>query len=230
MARISKMRGRTDGNSGYTRVLGDSALGALISRIQAATISAGSELERIITASVDSVDDLDSFLEQEIMAEGVLIATKKQVKKSTVMATSAVEPDFVVFRRRRGKQVCYVIELKDGDTFDTKKVAGEYASLQSFVNENGKNVQYRMQIHVVSFNQDDIDAIYDGFKRKIPKVELMTGRQFCELLEISYDDIVSQRKVDAEDNFDHFLTELLSIDRVREYIQSKLEERRRRSA
>ena len=42
----------------------------------------------------------------------------------------------------------------------------------------------------------------------------MTGREFCELLEIDYDEIVERRKADQESNLRCFVRELARIDRV----------------
>ena len=223
MARIRDAKGRSDGNSGYVRLLGDADLGFLISRLQAAVISAGSELERMIADSVQRIDNLDEFLEVEIMHDGVLLARKSDLKKSRALQFAGSEPDFVVFKRRDNKQHCHVIELKDGDAFDTKKSASEHRALHSFVEKNAQRIQFLVSVHMVSFNQENRRAIYDGFKHRVPLDECMTGREFCELLEISYDDIVQQRQEHARENFDYFLAELLRIDRVRETIRARLQ-------
>ena len=223
MARIRHAKGRADGNSGYVRLLGDVQLGQLISRLHSTVISAGRELEKIIQDSVKPIDDLDQFLEVEIMRDGVFLAHKSALKRSQILQTSGAEPDFVIFKRRNNKQRCHVIELKDGDAFDTKKSAGERNSMHSFVEKNAQHLQFKVDIHVVAFNQDSRHAIYDGFKRKIPLRECMTGREFCELLEIDYDKIVEQRQRDAQENFEYFMAELLKIDAVRNHIQRNLD-------
>lgn len=223
MARIRDAKGRSDGNSGYVRLLGDADLGFLISRLQSAVISAGSELERMITDSVERIDNLDEFLKIEIMPDGVLLARKSDLKKSQALQFAGSEPDFVVFKRRNNEQRCHVIELKDGDAFDTKKSASEQRALHSFVEKNAQHLQFRVSVHMVSFNQESHQAIYDGFKHRVPLEECMTGREFCELLEISYDDIVQQRQEHVRENFDYFLAELLRIDRVREAIRAQLQ-------
>ena len=123
MALIRNAKGRKDG--GYERLLGNADLGHLISRVQGAVIASGTELERMINAQVDQISDLDVFLRQEIMKEGVLAASKKEIKKSNTLKFSGSEPDFMIFKRRAGKQACHLVELKDGDTFDTKKAAAE---------------------------------------------------------------------------------------------------------
>ena len=44
----------------------------------------------------------------------------------------------------------------------------------------------------------------------------MTGREFCELLEIDYDAIVEARRADGEDNRRYFVEELTKIRPVLE--------------
>ena len=46
--KIRDMIGRRDGNSGYTRVFENGALGQLLSRVQATVISNGNELEKLL--------------------------------------------------------------------------------------------------------------------------------------------------------------------------------------
>ena len=222
MARIADAKGRSDGNSAYVRLLGDQALGQLISRVQAAVISSGSELERMIRERVAQVEDLDEFLLADRMPDGIFLAHKRQLKLSTQLQTAGTEPDFVIFKRRNNEQRCHVIELKDGDSFDTKKAAGEWDALRSYVAENGQFIPFVMEIHVVAFNQEDRQAIYEGFKRKVPIGGCMTGREFCDLLEIDYNAIIIERRQDATANFDYFLSELLKIDRVEEYLRGRL--------
>ena len=79
----------------------------------------------MISSMVPNVDDLDAFLEQEIMPDGVLIARKQQIKRSNTLDFAGAEPDFMVFRRRRNIQFCHIVELKDGHVFDTKKASAE---------------------------------------------------------------------------------------------------------
>ena len=127
-------------------------------------------------------------------------------------STDAV-PDFMVFRRRNGFQHCYVVELKDGHVFDTKKVDAERQAMHRFIERNAQNLQYGMSSHFCAFNQHDKEAIRSGFKNRINLQEAMTGREFCELLEIDY--IVERRKADGPANVAYFLEELVKIEPVR---------------
>lgn len=215
MAKIEDRKPKNT-SGGYHRIFGIPALGDLMSRVQSTVISAGTELERIIISKVDSISNLDDFLQQEVMPEGVFIAPKKQVKKCKTLKFPEGEPDFMIFKRRGGKQSCHVVELKDGHVFDTKKVVGERDALHAFISQNAQHMPYRVTGHFCCFNQDSVEAIMIGFKNKIDESEAMTGQQFCELLEIDYDEIVNSRKANQPANVRYFVKELLKIKEVRD--------------
>lgn len=50
----------------------------------------------------------------------------------------------------------------------------------------------------------------------------MTGREFCELLEIDYDAIVAERQKEQPQNVLYFLKELVKIDKVRAILRKLL--------
>ena len=214
MARLRDARPKNTSGS-YERLFGNAELGELASKVQSAVISSGSELEAMIANSVQNISDLDSFLEREIMPEGVLLVRKRQIKRSNILDFAGSEPDFMVFKRRRGEQTCHIVELKDGHVFDTKKASAERQAMHGFIERNAQHIQYRFQAHFCAFNQEDRNAIWEGFKKRISLQEAMTGRQFCELLEIDYDAIVTARKADGPDNMEFFLSELVGITQIR---------------
>ena len=220
MARIKERKGHYSG--GYERVFGNEELGHLISCVHGAVISSGRELEQLIGSKVEPISDLDKFLESEVMPEGVFLAVKKQIKASKTLDFAGSEPDFVIFRRREGRQHCYVVELKDGDNFDTKKAAAEGSSIHDFVGQNAPLMGFKVSSHVCCFNQDSKEAIVLGFKSKISDEEAITGQEFCDLLEIDYESILEERKADQEPNLNHFIEDLLSIESVRNLIEIRL--------
>ena len=206
-------------SGGYVRIFGNEQVGSLMSRVQSAVISAGKELEKLIIEQTQQIDDIDKFVKQNLMASGVFVANKKQVKKCKILSFSGAEPDFIIFKRTGKKQNCYVVELKDGDTFDTKKASAERLALLSFVNANAASMPFTMSIHFCCFNQNNREEIVTGFKRKINIEEAMTGREFCELLELDYDEIVKEREARVDDNLPYFLSELIKIDVVRNWLK-----------
>ena len=214
MARLRDARPRNTSGS-YERLFDNAALGELASKVQSAVISSGSELEAMVAALVPNIPNLDAFLEQEIMPDGVLLARKRQIKQSTTLDFAGSEPDFMVFKRRGGVQTCHIVELKDGHVFDTKKASAERQAMHGFIEHNAQHIQYRFRAHFCAFNQEDREAIWDGFKRRIALDEAMTGREFCGLLEIDYDAIVEARRGDGPDNVEFLLAELVRIEPIR---------------
>jgi hypothetical protein len=212
MALIEDRKGRADG--GYTRLFGDPLLGQLLSRVQSAVIASGSELERFVIESTRTLDDVDKFLDMDLIPEGIFVAPKKVLRKSKLINYADVEPDFVVFERKGKRHHCYLVELKDGDTFDTKKAAGERESLHRFMIAISPYIQFSTSIHFCCFHRETRAQIVEGFKRKISANEAMTGREFCELLDIDYDAIITRRMEHQQRNFDCFINTLLEIPAV----------------
>ncbi|MGN0519443.1 MAG: restriction endonuclease [Candidatus Fimenecus sp.] len=217
--KIRNAEGRQDGGSGYTRVLGNADLGQLISRIQSTVISNGTELERIIVSLTNTIPNLELFIDNVTdgsQEDGVYLCQKKILKKSRY-AIAGIEPDLLVFVVER-RRVCKVIELKDGDNFDTKKSASEREHLEQFATSFGAQIPFVTEFYICSFNQEDKDLIQIGFKNKFEPEHIMTGRELCTILHISYDDIVNTRHEDMRDNFDYFISELVNIPEVKEKI------------
>ena len=229
MSKIRDRKGRTDGNSGYTRVIKNEELGQLLSRVQACVIANGTELEKIILERSNLIDDLEKFadsLEKREEKDGVYVCSKKvyaKAKKYVVLdsGNKKIIPDMLIFVIQ-SQRCCKVIELKDGDAFDTKKSSGEKEHLEEFVNKFGAKIPFRTDYFICCFNQLNKDLIYTGFKGDFDKDHILTGLELCEILGIDYYDILNLRKEDAEDNFDYFLDELLKINEVKVYIKRKI--------
>ncbi|QWQ38455.1 hypothetical protein KMP11_05740 [Gemella sp. zg-570] len=224
--KIRNAKGRTDGNSGYTRTLGNEELGKLISKVQATVISNGTELERIIVDKSNKIEDIDYFIEQAIISSidnGVYLCTKKVFKKSKKYSAPLrdKEPDLLIFIVENNR-ICKVIELKDGDAFDTKKSRAEKENLEEFSMKFGAKIPFATDYYICSFNQENKDVIKSGFKGVFDEEHIMTGRELCELLKIDYEEIINKRKNDMEDNFEYFIDELIKISEVVETLKMKL--------
>ena len=96
--RIRNARGRTDGNSGYTRVLGNDRLGQLMSRVQATVIANGNELEKMIVERSNTIENLEKFIDDVTegnINDGVYLCRKKEIKSSTRYAVNGIkEPEY----------------------------------------------------------------------------------------------------------------------------------------
>ena len=92
--KIRDAEGRTDGGSGYTRVLGNVQLGQLISRVQSTVISNGTELERIIVSLTNTIPDLNVFIDNVtdgLQDDGVFLCQKKILKNSRYAISKAIQ-------------------------------------------------------------------------------------------------------------------------------------------
>jgi hypothetical protein len=69
----------------------------------------------------------------------IFVARKQQVKSSRTIR-SEYEPDFLAFHPL--SRNCYIVEVKDGDQFDTKKAAGERQMLENFRTDISRSVPY----------------------------------------------------------------------------------------
>ena len=102
------------------------------------------------------------------MQEGVSVADKRQVKNCKTLDSAGAEPDFLIFKRRKGKQMCHLVELKDGDSFDTKKASAERDMPCTLLSKRTiQYLQYIVSAHFCSFNQDEQKSnLRIGFKKK----------------------------------------------------------------
>ena len=220
MARLSEIEGKSleqVRKGAYARCFGNAELSRLLSRVQSLIIRNGNELEKLVTRLVSDklIHDVDEFLSAQIMDLGVRVATKRAVKKCRSLKGDGIEPDFIVFDRKRHSQDCYVIELKDGHEFDTKSSEKEQQNLVDFLAANETTLHfYNCHGKICGFNASAKEDIQIGFKRKISLDEAMTGREFCELVGIDYDQIIAHRAADRVANYNRFLSELLEIPSV----------------
>lgn len=224
MALIRDAKGRRvdQSPSGYTRLFGIEALGNLISRIQGTVIAAGNELEGLIWQRVNQISNLDQFLTSTLHSreDRLYVARKEQIKGSNIIQ-SKYEPDFVAFLPITRQ--CYIIEVKDGDTFDTKKANSEHVTLHNFRDDISRAIPYSTVIYICSFNATTKQEIYDGLKRKFSMDEILTGRELCGLFKIDYDEIVRIRTNEQQSNLDYFIHEVLKIDSIRNMIIKRLQ-------
>lgn len=224
MALIERTKGRrgVQAPSGYTRLFGDADLGNLMSRVQGAVISSGTELEQLIYEHVRKIDNFDLFLTNGIqeIKKGIWVARKSQIKQSKYL-NAKYEPDFLAFELK--KRICYVIEVKDGDQFDTKKSSSEYFTLHNFANSVRYALPLEFQIRICCFNAQTKLDIYNGLKHKFSMSEILTGYELCKLFEINYSDIKAMRTRDQQANIDYFIDSLLSIKSIREIIDNQIQ-------
>ena len=130
------------------------------------------------------------------------------------------EPDLVIFEIKSDQLNCYIIELKDGNVFDTKKSDAEHDHLKTYKAHLGSMIPFITNFFICCFNQLDKNIIVEGFKKRFSIEETMTGKELCDLLGISYEEIIEERKADAIDNVEYFVEELNKITAVRMMIKN----------
>ena len=133
MAKICDAKVKTS-SGGYNRVFNNDEIGRLMAKVQSTVISNGNELEKLILTKTQNITDLDKYLEtfnKGEIGDGTYVCTKRILKKSSYKLDGN-EPDFLVFVIKPRSNQCKIVELKDGDSFDTKKASGEQEHLDAF--------------------------------------------------------------------------------------------------
>lgn len=215
MARIKNAHPKQSGG-GYERLVGNRAMADIFTKAQSTVISNGTELEKIISERASLIMDLDKFIDDcdaGVIVDGAYLCTKKVVKASKYKLDRH-EPDFVAFTLDKVRNICYIVELKDGDAFDTKKSAAEKEMLVAFVNHIAPLIPFRTKHYICCFNQLDKAKIVAGFKNAFSEDEVMTGREFCAILGINYDEIIDLRKTDTKDNFKYVAEKMAEIPEI----------------
>lgn len=167
MALIKDRKEKPNSSGTYDRIFNNRKLGKLITKIQATSIANGTELEAIILAKaknmvVNNILQFEQILKRQLPNKEIFIIPKKIVKKSSV--SNKKEPDFLIIQKEN--DILNIIEIKDGWVFDTKKSAGEYQQLKDFQNEISKVISYKTKIFMCSFNNNNKEEIFNGFKKK----------------------------------------------------------------
>lgn len=245
MARIRDSRGRQDANSGYGRLFGNDALGRLISRVHVGAIRNGNELETILWEHTPYRSTMERVLGEEPFSRGQEIhvvsgsAIQQYHKRrgriqyqqpllpvedagDRAEAGTAAHPitDLVILNL--SVQTLSVVELKDGDTFDTKKADGELESARRFAAWIQPLVPYHVQYFFCSFNQADKLAIVIGVKSRFSLAQVMTGQELCEQIGVDYAQIRAMREQDQQDNREYFVDQLLAIPELRSLVEERL--------
>lgn len=214
-------KGRKDiENSGYYRcfaVCQDDTLAldfaAMMSEIQAMVICNGNDLDgRIIPNPIFNPNHvvLKATSSKLDFENSIGHYSKFRLLKAdcpTVEKKKAIELDYLIIT----EDEINIFEIKDGDNFDTKKSAGEIASLQIVADFfKGKAPHKTVTYHVVMWNATDIKKT--SFKVKgLPKDCLLTGKQFCMMANCDFNKIAEHRIELAKEKRDWAISKMLTI-------------------
>lgn len=225
MALIADSKGRRDGESGFGRLLGNAAVGELLSKVHAAVIRTGLELEVLLKEEIspERLVPLDEILVRLAVGQMALLPDWSVVFKGKMMSRIVKRcghADIVYFDHQQ--QIAIVIELKDGDNFDTKKSDGEWAGLEKFSVWLEEQTFYKVGWALCCFNQSDPAAICRGLKGRFDCEHVLTGERLCELLGVGYSTILRLRQKHQEANRRYIVERLLSIEEMRDQIVKAL--------
>lgn len=234
MAKIREANKSGESSGGYKRLFNNEKLGLLFSKCHGASCSNGNQLEQIVFKdNVKDLGGLDIFINEytknpDKFANKVFVATKKSIKKSNYRIEYRDEngelkedqPDGLIFVI--ADKTCSIIELKDGDNFDTKKSYSERKMLEKASNFLSKKIPFMTEFYICCFNNNDKSSIKKGFKNVFETKNIMTGEELCKILNLNYKEIINKRNNDANDNVDYFIDELLKIDEIKQKIVTKL--------
>ena len=190
MAKLRDSLGRKNSNSAYVRLFGDTkfseSLGDLLSKTHATVIRSGNDLEKYVIKHVPT-------------AYIVSLADLKIRTIPTVVYKPSLwegEPDFIVIR----DNITYVIEIKAGDNFDTKKSEAELERIQKHSREIATRFKLETDYRIVTFYQENKQISFSGFKGYVPINKIMTGTEFCALLNVDYHAVIEDMQQDIKDN------------------------------
>jgi len=215
MAKIRDTRGRHGTGSGYARLVGNAELGQLLSRTHGTVIRNGNELEHLLAERCafrrvglqQRVDGLANGLLDGDAGTAIEVYFGERVRiPGQPRATTC---DIVIIDAQANAAL--VIELKDGDTFDTKKSEGELRSMTLLAAWLARRLGFETSLRFCSFNQTDEEAIMVGAKGRFNAEQVMTGQALCSLIGIDYAEVQRTRERDAQDNLEYFVSEVRRI-------------------
>lgn len=205
MALISEVRGNKD--SSFSKLFGNSDIGFLMSQIQGAMIKSGNDLERFITELIDN-DKITTLDEVKRNGRaGVYYLIKVKQPKAGGAHAKIVDFGIVDYDKKR----ISIVELKLGHNFDTQKAPAIRASLQSVAEYVSALTGFSTAFYLCSFYADNTDMMFIGLKKQIDPSQLLTGRDFCHLMDIDYDKILSMVKVDQIKNMGYLMDKVLNL-------------------
>jgi hypothetical protein len=201
MAKPTTRKGRKDiENSGYYRSIAIKhndtlalEMAKMFSAMQSIVISNGNDLDsKIIPDARFNKHNPQKSNSSKINHECIGHFFKFKVMKEdcTRIKKTCIEIDYLTVDSKRIR----IFEIKDGDNFDTKKSEGEIESLTIATNYFKERFpDHDVTSHVVMWNASDVNKTL--FKVKgLPSDCLMTGKHFCELIDLPFEEIVEYKK------------------------------------
>ncbi len=128
------------------------------------------------------------------------------------------EPDLMIFYLdKNGRGVCYIIELKVGAAFDTKKADGEKETLEICRSVLGPKLPFITNFYLCAFHAKDRKEIVNGLKGRFNDDEVITGQELCDILSIDYNEVVEEESQFQRDNIIYFTRAVLQNTKQKIY-------------
>ena len=176
-------------NSSYGIVFGNSEVGNVISKVQAAMIALGYELERYIrdNCPIDGIE-----FKKRIDIEG----QKRRI-----------EPDFFY----DDGSTIHVGEIKFGKVFDTKKSGGEIENLYK-LKRKFENEGREVELYFCSYMAPNEMEVINGLKgRATNDINVLYGPVFFDWFDIDYNAFEEKMKDVQKANWDYFYNAINEI-------------------
>lgn len=218
MTRLSdaamKKKHKTSGS--YGRLFDDEKIGLVMSDVQSTAIRNGNELEKLIERYSNPLTNNDTCnlideIESGTIQDGTYLLSKDSYR-GTAIAIPNHEPDYLIVQAHGTNVKIFVVEMKDGDDFDTKKSNGELETLTACKDFIENNFEISTDYALCCFNQKSRLNIVRGLKNRFDEAHVMTGNEFCELVGIEYEAIIKERKSNASDNIMELARRLVDCD------------------
>jgi len=191
MAQIKDANPKTP--SAYLRVTDNPFLAEILQKSHSTMIRNGNELEDLIAEnsnlnvskniSISSFDPSD--YEDQTLIHKFKIENQTSIKNTHV--------DFLLINPKNKSMI--LIEMKDGDNFDTKKATGEIDKLENCQRHFNKTYsEWETKASIVLWNNEDITQA--SFKDFRAKNYIINGRTIQNTLGVKWDNIELKRKQD----------------------------------
>lgn len=224
----------------YNMLYGD-IIGREITKAQSIIIRNGTVLEKLVSSFIKNVEcdffeistildynkEMDMFNSCRINEDTFDISDRiylidRKVFKYIKHNNKGIEPDLLALIVKDGVATFYVIELKMGDNFDTKKSAGEKEHLTIFVEQlkvaKGIKKVYKISPFFSDLSKTKLSK--EGFKGVFSEDEILNRNELSELFGIDFNVLIEIYKTVEDTNKKDFIYNICEESYIREIILS----------
>ena len=224
----------------YNMLYGD-IIGREITKAQSIIIRNGTVLEKLVSSFIKNVEcdffeistildynkEMDMFNSCRINEDTFDISDRiylidRKVFKDIKHKNKGIEPDLLALIVKDGVATFYVIELKMGDNFDTKKSAGEKEHLTIFVEQlkvaKGIKKVYKISPFFSDLSKTKLSK--EGFKGVFSEDEILNRNELSELFGIDFNVLIEIYKTVEDTNKKDFIYNICEESYIREIILS----------